>query len=71
MGEQTTGSVMVELNATAAQLLASLCARLGTDDVTGVVSRSLGLLDLCERTKSRGGRLLFENERGDTSDVAF
>jgi hypothetical protein len=71
MGEQNSGTVMVELNATAAQLLASMCVELGTDDATGVVSRSLGLLDLCLRTKRMGGRLMFENERGDISDVVF
>jgi len=66
-----TGTVSVELNHTAANLLASLCVRLSTEDSTGVLSRALGLLDLGVRTKEQGGRLCFVNERGETSDVVF
>jgi hypothetical protein len=63
------GTVSVELNNTAAQLLASLCIELGTDDPQGVLSRALGLLDLAVRTSRRGGRLCFVNDRGEMSDV--
>jgi len=66
-----TGTVSVELNATAAHLLASLCVQLDTEDAVGVLSRALGLLDLSLRTKERGGRLVFENERGELADVVF
>ena len=51
MDPRGVGSVSVELNNTAAQLLASLCARLETDDATGVLSRALGLLDLSLRNR--------------------
>jgi hypothetical protein len=61
----------VTLNRTAAELLARLCVELGTDDPSGVVIRALGLLDLAQRTRRQGGRLLFENERGDAAEVAF
>jgi hypothetical protein len=63
--------VPVELNETAARLLARLCVELGTDDAVGVVSRALGLLDMATRAKSRGGRLCFINEQGEASDVVF
>ena len=69
MDPKGLGTVSVELNRnTAAQLLARLCVELGTEDatVTGVLSRSLGLLDLAQQTKRRGGRLCFVNERGET-----
>jgi hypothetical protein len=65
------GSVTVELNATLAQLLAKLCAELGTEDYTGVLSRALGLLEMVQRTKRQGGRLVFVNEHGHTADVVF
>ena len=65
------GSVIVELNHTLAELLARLCVELGTDDATGVMSRALGLLELAQRTKRRGGRLVFINERGEMADVVF
>ena len=61
----------VELNRTAAELLARLCVELETEDVTGVISRALGLLDLCQQSKRQGGRLCFINQRGETSDVVF
>jgi len=66
-----TGTIQVELNATAAQLLARMCVELETEDVSGVLSRALGLLDLSLRTKRQGGRLVFENERGELADVIF
>ena len=62
--------VTVELNDTLAQLLARLCVELGTDDPGDVLSRALGLLDMAQHTKRRGGRLCFVNERGEQSDVA-
>jgi hypothetical protein len=65
------GSVTVELNATLAQLLAKLCAELGTEDYTGVLSRALGLLEMVQRTKRQGGRLVFITEAGHTADVVF
>jgi len=65
------GPVTVELNRTLAELLAKLCVELGTEDVTGVISRALGLLEMVQRTKRQGGRLCFVNERGDTADVVF
>ncbi len=65
------GPVTVELNHTLAELLARLCVELETDDPTGVISRSLGLLEMVQRTKRHGGRLCFVNERGDVADVVF
>jgi pimeloyl-CoA synthetase len=65
------GTVQVELNHTLAELLAKLCIELDTEDYTGVISRALGLLEMVQRTKRQGGRLLFVNERGDTADVVF
>jgi hypothetical protein len=71
MDPKGVGPVTVELNRTLAELLARLCIELETDDYTGVLSRSLGLLDLVQRTKRQGGRLCFVNERGETADVVF
>jgi hypothetical protein len=65
------GGVQVELNNTAAQLLASLCVELGTDDAVGVLSRALGVLDLCLRSKRQGGRVCVVNARGEAADVVF
>ena len=70
MDARGTGSVMVELNHTLAELLASLCVELDSDP-TGVMSRALGVLDMVQRTKRQGGRLCFVNERGDVADVVF
>ena len=61
----------VKLNKTAAQLLAKLCVDLDTEDASGVISRALGVLEMCIRAKRGGGRLCFVNERGETSDVVF
>jgi hypothetical protein len=63
------GPVMVELNATLAELLAKLCVELETEDYGDVLSRALGLLDMVQRTKRQGGRLVFMNENGNTADV--
>lgn len=71
MDPKGTGTIQVELNAMAAQLLARMCVELETEDVSGVLSRALGLLDLSLRTKRQGGRLVFENERGELADVVF
>lgn len=68
-GSPPTGSVSVELNQTLAQLLAKLCVELDTEDVSGVISRALGLLEMVQRTKRQGGRLCFINERGDVAEV--
>jgi hypothetical protein len=65
------GSVSVELNNTAAQLLASLCVELGTDDAVGVLSRALGVLDLCVRSGKQGRRLCLVDAEGRASDVVF
>jgi hypothetical protein len=54
-----------------AQLLAKLCVELETDDYAGVLSRALGLLEMVQRTKRQGGRLVFVNEHGHTADVVF
>jgi hypothetical protein len=67
MGE----AVQVSLNQMAAQLLARLCVEIGTDDPNGIVVRALGLFEMAQRTKRLGGRLLFVNERGEESEVAF
>ena len=64
-------SVTVELNATLAQLLAKLCVEMETEDYTGVLSRALGLLEMVQRTKRQGGRLVFVNEHGQSADVVF
>ena len=68
---QGVGTVTIELNHTLAELLARLCVELGTEDATGVVSRALGLLEMVQHTRRRGGRLCFVNERGETADVVF
>ncbi len=71
MDPKGMGPVTVELNHTLAELLARLCVELETDDYTGVISRALGLLEMAQRTKRHGGRLVFVNERGDAADVVF
>ena len=71
MDPRGVGTVAVELNNTAAQLLAGLCVELGTDDAPGVLSRALGLLDLAMQTRRRGGRLCFVNTRGELADVIW
>jgi len=62
------GLVTVELNHTLAELLARLCVEI-EDEPNGVLSRALGLFEMAQRTRRQGGRLLFENERGETSEV--
>lgn len=63
------GPVSIELNATLAELLAKLCIDMETEDYRDVLSRALGLLDMVQRTKRQGGRLVFVNEHGNTADV--
>lgn len=63
------GTVTVELNNTLAELLAKLCVELQTEDYGDVLSRALGLLDMVQRTKRQGGRLVFVNENGKSADV--
>lgn len=65
------GPVTIELNHTLAELLARLCVELETEDVTGVMSRALGLLDMVQHTRRQGGRLCFINARGEAADVVF
>ena len=69
MDPRGVGTVSIELNNTAAQLLAKLCVELNTEDASGVLSRALGMLDLSIRAKRDGSRLCFVNERGELSDV--
>jgi hypothetical protein len=75
MDPRGIGPVTIELNHTLAELLARLCVELSpyseADDPTGVMSRALGLLDLAQRTRRQGGRLVFINERGEMADVVF
>ena len=71
MDPRGMGPVSVQLNNTAAQLLARLCAELDTEDVSGVMSRALGLFDMAMRTKRQGGRLCFVTPTGETRDVVF
>lgn len=71
MDPKGTGTVSVALNTTAAQLLAKLCVELDTDDAVGVISRALGLLEMCMRTRRQGGSLQFVNEHGEAGDVVF
>jgi hypothetical protein len=71
MDARGVGTVTVELNHTLAELLARLCVELDTEDPTGVMSRALGLLEMVQRTKRQGGRLVFINERGESADVVF
>ena len=71
MDPRGLGPIPIELNNTAAQLLARLCVELETDDAVGVLSRALGLLEMSLHAKRRGERLVFINERGDTADVVF
>ena len=70
MDARGVGPVTVELNHTLAELLAKLCVELGTDDPADVLSRALGLLEMVQHTKRRGGRLCFVNERGELGEVA-
>jgi hypothetical protein len=71
MDPRGVGTVSIELNNTLAELLASLCVELDTEDATGVISRALGLLEMAQRTKRQGGRLCFINERGEVADVVI
>jgi hypothetical protein len=63
--------VRLTLNATAAQLLARLSVELGAEDPAGVVVRALGLLEMAQRARRQGGRLVFRNERGEEAEVVF
>jgi hypothetical protein len=70
VGPQRPG-VDVRLNGTLAELLVRLCAELGTDDATGVVSRALGLMDLAIRSKQKGQRLCVVDGAGNATAVMF
>ncbi len=69
MDPRGVGKVSIELNNTAAQLLASLCIELETDDAIGVLSRALGILDLCVRSKAKGASVCIINDRGEAAEV--
>ena len=69
MDPRGVGTLTVELNNTLAELLAKLCVELQTEDYGDVLSRALGLLEMVQRTKRQGGRLVFVNEHGNTADV--
>lgn len=71
MDPRGVGPVAIELNNTAAQLLAKLCVELDTADAGAVLSRALGLLEMSLRAKRRGERLCFINERGEAADVVL
>ncbi|MBL4636450.1 MAG: hypothetical protein JKY56_21510 [Kofleriaceae bacterium] len=71
MDPKGVGTIEVQLNNTAAQLLASLCVELGTEDATGVLSQALGVLDLCVRSKAKGSRVCIINSFGETSEVVI
>ena len=71
MDPRGVGPITLELNGTLAELLAKLCVELGTDDPSDVMSRALGVLDLCLRSKQRGARVCVVNARGEASDVVF
>lgn len=71
MDPKGVGTVSVQLNNTAAQLLASLCVELGTDDASGILSQALGVLDLCVKHKAKGSRVCIINQRGETSEVVI
>lgn len=71
MDPKGVGTVQVELNNTAAQLLASLCVELGTDDAVTVLSQALGVLDLCVRSKNKGSRVCIVNSLGETAEVVI
>ena len=66
-----TDPVDVRLNGTAARLLARLCVDTGVDDPSALIVRALGLFEVAMRTRRQGGRLVFINERGEDSEVAF
>ncbi len=63
--------IQIQINGTAAELLARLAIELGSEDPGAVLVRALGLLDLAQRTRRQGGRLVFVNPRGEQADVAF
>ncbi len=65
------GPVDVRLNATAAQLLLKLCGEMGEANPTSVLMRALGLLEMAQRTKRSGGKIIFRNEHGAEAEVAF
>ena len=71
MDPRGVGTVQVELNNTAAQLLASLCVQLDTEDVAGVLSRALGMMDLVVRQKERGSRVVVINSLGEETEVVI
>ncbi|MBI4508158.1 MAG: hypothetical protein HY698_00895 [Deltaproteobacteria bacterium] len=71
MEPRASEPIQVTLNATAAHLLARLAAELGTEDVSGLVVRALGLLEMAQRARLRGEKLVFRSHSGHESEVAF
>jgi hypothetical protein len=69
--EAGSGPIDVRLNATAARLLVQLAQEMGEENPSAVVVRALGLLEMAHRTRRRGGKLVFVNERGESAEVAF
>ena len=63
-------SVNIEVNQTAALLLAKLMSDLGTEEPTAVLSRALGLLDQALSARRQGRRLcVHDPESGRLIDV--
>ena len=72
MDPRGIGPQQVPLNNTAAQLLAKLAADLQTEDVSGVLSRALGLLDLAMAAKRQGRRMvIWDPQSSAIQDVMF
>jgi len=63
--------VSITLNATAAQLLVRIAGEMGEDNPSAVVVRALGLLEMAQRARRQGGKLIFRNEHGADAEVAF
>jgi len=63
--------VDVQLNYTCAQLLAKLCAELGDDDPSAVISRALGLLEVAQHGGRSGRRLCLVSKDGSATEVMF
>ncbi len=63
--------VAITLNATAAQLLVKIAGELDEQNPSAVVMRALGLLEMAQRVRRQGGKLIFRNEHGAEAEVAF
>jgi hypothetical protein len=70
--EQRPGPVTVTIGGTTGLLLARLMNELGTEDGGGVLSRALGLFDLCLAARRDGKELCFlDPKTGERSAVAI